>query len=100
LFDLILGEGVARTTNSVEGWHHSLQAIFMAQHPTMWTFMSGLERDRQMSKASYLQATTGVQLLGRKKYRDLKARVTRAVAAYGTSDALTYLRAIAHLSNA
>ena len=93
------GEGIARTTNSVEGWHHSLQAIFMCQHPTMWTFLSGIHRECSMSKAAYLQATTGAVHVGKKTYRDLKARVMRAVAAYGESDILTYLRAIAHLSH-
>jgi len=93
------GEGIARTTNSVEGWHHSLQALFMCQYPTMWTFLTGLERDSQMSKAAYLQAATGHQNVGKKRYRDLKARVARAVAAYGSTDILTYLRGIAHLSH-
>lgn len=93
------GEGVARTTNSVEGWHHSLQSIFMCQHPTLWTFIDGIHKDCQLSKAAYLQSTTGVRQQGKKKYRDLRERVSRAVAEYGQSDTLTYLRAIAHLSH-
>lgn len=94
------GEGIARTTNSIEGWHHSLQALFMCQHPTVWTFLSGIQRDSQLSKASYLQASTGIVHIGKKRYRDLKARVMRAVASYGSSNLLTYLRAIAQLSHA
>jgi hypothetical protein len=94
------GEGIARTTNSVEGWHHSLQSLFMCQHPTLWTFLTGIERDCRMNKASYLQAATGVMHTGRKTYRDLKTRVARAVAGYQSIDRLTYLRAIAHLSHA
>lgn len=96
---LSAGDGIARTTNSVEGWHHSLQALFMCQHPTMWTFLAGIERDCQMTKAAYLQATAGAVQLGRKKYRDLKERVARCVGAYAESDTLTYLRSIAHLSH-
>ena len=94
------GEGIARTTNSVEGWHHSLQSIFMCQHPNTWTFIAGIERDSSLNKAAYLQAITGVVHQGRKQYRDLKARVSRAVACYGDGDILTFLRAIAHLSHA
>lgn len=93
------GEGVARTTNSVEGWHHSLQSLFLCQHPNLWTFIAGVRQDCQLSKAAYLQATAGVQHLGKKRYRDLKDRVSRTVAAYGQSDTLTYLRAISHLSH-
>jgi hypothetical protein len=63
----------------------------------MWTFLAGMARDCSLNKAVYLQSTTGVVTIGKKQYRDLKERVTRAVAAYGASDTLTYLRAIAHL---
>ena len=93
------GEGIARTTNSVEGWHHSLQSLFMCQHPNMWTFLDGLRRDCEINKAAYLQHATGAQHLGRKKYRDLKYRVTRAVERYDRADIMTYLQAIAHLSH-
>jgi len=31
------GEGIARTTNIVEGWHNALQALFMCSHPTLWS---------------------------------------------------------------
>jgi len=31
-------DGLARTTNSVEGWHYGLQALFQCSHPTLWKF--------------------------------------------------------------
>jgi hypothetical protein len=93
-------EGIARTNNSVEGWHHSLQSIFMGHHPSMWSFLTGLQRDSQLNKASYLGASAGSVNVGKKIYRDLKARVQRVVGGYGTCDVITYLRAIAHLSHA
>jgi hypothetical protein len=65
----------------------------------MWAFFEGLDKDCHKQVASYLQATTGVQQVGSKRYRDLIARVARAVNAYGQTDVLTYLRAIAHLSH-
>ena len=94
------GDGIARTTNSVEGWHHSLQSLFMCQHPTVWTLLAGMERDCSLTKASYLQSTAGIITQGKKAYRELKARVARAVSLYGQSDTLTFLRGIAHLSHA
>jgi hypothetical protein len=93
------GEGIARTTNSVEGWHYSLQSIFMSHHPTLWTFFTGLERDCHLNHAAYLQAVAGQVHVSRKKYRDLKERVARTVAGYRTVDTPTYLQAIAFLSH-
>jgi hypothetical protein len=49
------GEGIARTTNSVEGWHHGLQSLFQCHHPTLWTFFSGIANDLHKQKAAFLQ---------------------------------------------
>jgi hypothetical protein len=63
-------------------------------------FFAGFQRDSQLRKAAYLQATSGVVHLGKKSYHDMKAGVARAIAAYGISYSLTYLRAIGLLSHA
>ena len=92
-------EGIARTTNSVEGWHHGLQTLFLCSHPTVWTFLTGLQRDMQLQKSNFLQGATGTVHPSRKTYRKLNDRVLAAVAAYGRTDILTYIRAISHLSH-
>lgn len=92
-------DGIARTTNSVEGWHHSLQNLFQCHHPTLWSFMDGINRDMLRQKALFLQGVAGVQLPPSLTYRRLQERVVRAVAAYGRAEVLLYLRAIAHLSH-
>lgn len=92
-------DGIARTTNSVEGWHHGLQSLFQCHHPTMWTFFEGLKADRQKQKAIFLQGTTGIAIQGARRYRILSSRVQNAVAAYGRAEILTYVRAVAHLSH-
>ena len=33
---------------SVKGWHFGLQALFHCHHPTLWTFIQGIEKDLQM----------------------------------------------------
>ena len=33
------GEGVARTTKSVEGWHYGLQAYFSGSTPNIWLLL-------------------------------------------------------------
>ena len=92
----IAGDGIARTTNIVEGWHHGMQSLFMCSHPSLWLLLEGLDRDCQKQKAAYLQGVTGLQEPGTKKYRHLVKRVQRAVQAYNRTDVV---RGIAHLSH-
>jgi hypothetical protein len=91
-------EGIARTTNITEGWHHSLQSLFLCDHPTLWLFFDGLSKDIAMQKAAFLQSISGTQRPTKKVYAQLRLRVQRFIERYGQSDAVTYLRAIAHLS--
>lgn len=91
--------GIARTTNAVEGWHHALQSLYSCHHPTVWTFLTGIKKDMQLQKTVYLQGTAGVTHVSGRKYRQLNARVIRAVSAYGQSEILLYLRSIAYLSH-
>jgi hypothetical protein len=70
-------DGVASTTNAVEGWHHKLQSLFMCRHPSLWSCMAGLQKDMQQQKAMFLQGTTGVEQASLKKYRQLNERVAR-----------------------
>ena len=93
-------EGIARSTNIVEGWHHSLQALYQCHHPTMWTFLDGIKQDMQKQKVLLLQGVAGGTHTTSRKYRDLNERVQRAVQSFGKTDVLTYLRALAHLSHA
>lgn len=92
-------EGIARTTNCVEGWHHSLQSLFLCHHPTLWSFMEGMRRDMVKQKTMYFQGTAGIQHQSSRTYRLLNERAKVAVAAFGRSDVLTYVRAISHLSH-
>ena len=91
-------DGIARTTNSVEGWHHGLQSLYQCDHPTVWTFLDGIKHDISKQKAIFLQGVTGVAHPAAKVYRTLHERVTRAVEAFGRAEILVYLRAMAHLS--
>jgi len=45
-------DGIARTNNICEGWHHGLQCLLQCNHPSMVT---------AKQKASFLQALMGVQ---------------------------------------
>lgn len=92
-------EGIARTTNLVEGWHYGIQSLFQCSHPTMWMFFGGVQKEIQRQKALLLQGVAGSQDQPRKRYRLLNDRVQRAVSNFNRVEVLTYLRAIAHLSH-
>jgi len=92
------GDGLARTNNISEGWHNALQSLLQCSHPTLWRFLDGLRSDCTKQKSTFLQGVAGSQHPVEKRYRTLRQRVQRAIAAYGQTDVLTYLRAIAHLS--
>ena len=91
-------DGIARTNNICEGWHNGIQSLLQCSHPTMWRFLDGLRSDCVKQKTVLLHGVSGVTNPGEKKYRELCDRVQRAVATFGQSDVLTFLRAIAHLS--
>jgi len=57
---------------AVEGWRHRLRSLFLCHHPTVWTFMRGIQREIQRQKGLLLQATTGItHPSSAKKYRAL-----------------------------
>ena len=68
------GEEVARTTNSVEGWHYELQAYFTVSQPNVWLLLRNLEKDSKMQKFKYLQETTGIVCSKRPRYEKIKNR--------------------------
>jgi len=64
----------------------------------MWTLFDGIMKETAMQTASFLQATAGSERAQKKKYKQLKERVKRAIDNYGRTDRLTFLRAMADLS--
>ena len=91
-------EGIARTTNSVEGWHFGLQAYFTGAHSTIWQLLAALKKDAASQKLRYLQTIAGQPELPRKKYRDLNEKVQKIMAHYNEGIPLPFLRSIAALT--
>jgi hypothetical protein len=52
----------------------------------------------QKQKTVFLHGLSGLEHPASKRYRELESRVRRAVNAYGRSEILLFLRAMAHLS--
>src|SRR6218665_1249738 len=78
---------------------YGLQFLFQCHHPSLWTFMDGISMDIQKQKASFLRGISGAHQPPKKKYRDLKDRVGRAVSLYLSANILQFLQSMAHLSH-
>ena len=91
-------EGVARTTNAVEGWHFGMQAFFSGSHPSLWRTLENLKKDAATQKYLYLQSTAGTEFSRRKKYRELEAKVKNAIERHQDENTIAFLRAMASLS--
>jgi len=65
----------------------------------MWRFFDGLHMDCTKQKTTFLQGVAGANHPAEKRYRILLKKVQRSkIQTYGQTVAVTYLRAIAHLS--
>jgi len=68
------------------------------QPPIHVDIFDRIMKETAKQTASFLQASAGSQRAPKKKYRQLKERVKRAIDNYGRAGRLTFLRAVAHLS--
>ena len=91
-------EGVARTTNAVEGWHFGFQAFFSGSHPSLWKTPENLKKGAATQKYLCLQSTAGTEFSRRKRYRELEAKVKNAIERHQDENTSAVLRAMASLS--
>ena len=91
-------EGVASTTNAVEGWHFGIQAFFSGWHPSLWRTLENLKKDAATQKYLYLQSTAGTELSRREKYRQLEAKMKNAIERLQDENTFAFLRAMVSLS--
>ena len=89
-------EGLAKTTNAVEGWHYGIQSLFSGSHPDVWTFLRKFRQDALLHKLNALQAVTGHQKKPRRKYQQLNARVQTLINSYDENkeNIIPFLRSI------
>ena len=96
--NLAAANGVARTTNAVEGWHFGIQAFFSGSHPSIWKVLVGLRKDSVTQKKILLQARAGENFPKRKKYREINEKVQKVMSQYEETSSITFLRSMASLS--
>ena len=91
-------EGIARTTNAVEGWHYGIQALFSGSHPGIWKLLTNLQKDAAVQKLNFLNASSGHKFPKKKKYENLKGKVQNLMQIYRDETDIHFFRAIASLT--
>ena len=91
-------EGIARTTNAVEGWHYGIQALFSGSHPGISKLLTNLQKDAAVQKLNFLNASSGHKFPKKKKYENLKGKVQNLMQIYRDETDIHFFRAIASLT--
>ena len=94
--------GIPRTNNKLEGLHNAVQGMFDGVHPTMWKFLTGLQREHTIQYGLYIQAIAGEEPPPQKKtYRDINERLQTNIARHETGALSTedFLRGVAYNIN-
>ena len=95
MFHRIFNE-IARTNNSIEGYHTSFQDTVGASHPSFWKFMEKLIQEQRLHRVSPLQVLGGHAAPPvRRQYFDANQRLIRILDNFPNLDAMQYLKSIA-----
>ena len=88
-----------KTTNCAEGWHNTLRSLFMASHPSIWTFFRGINKDIAIQRLVIVNDDMANGRRPTKKYADLAQRLSVKVASFHEEvDKLKYLRYVSYMS--
>lgn len=92
-------EGIPRTQNKVEGWHNALQSQFDSAHPSMWKFLSGLQKETALVIFQIRRRNQGENPPKQKKiYETINIRIRNLTQDHenGRIAAMDFLRGVSH----
>lgn len=95
-FDRVVDDDL-RTTNSVEGWHNSLNKEVSRARPSLGKFINCLKDEQSQIEIFLAQIGEGRDVVPneRLRYADSDARLKNIVAKYDKDHVIQYLRAVA-----
>ena len=85
---------LARTTNSVEGWHNAFQTSIACSHPTIGKFLKALQREQSLQEAFVTKWEAGETRVHTKKTVERNERIRALVSDYENRETLIYLRVL------
>lgn len=92
-----VAEGIAKTNNALEGWHHGFHHMLGGDHPTVWRLIDGLKKQQSLNELRITQYQSGqAPPPSRKRYRYSAEKLRRVVESYGNMSIIDYLGGIAN----
>jgi hypothetical protein len=91
--------GLARTNNSLEGWHRAFQGSVSFSHPTLWKLVNLLDKEIGYQRARVAQIRTGNDVdQHRREYVEVNRRITRLFESWKRREMtdVEFLRGISH----
>ena len=90
-------DGMGRTNNEVEGWHHGFAGRLGSSHPTFIKLMEHLQIEQGRTEFTVSNSLAQGPGAPRKRvYRERQKRLFALVSSYVDRELLSFLRAIAH----
>ncbi|KAL5268243.1 hypothetical protein ACHWQZ_G002193 [Mnemiopsis leidyi] len=93
-YDAVLA-GLPRSNNFVEGWHNGFQTLVGGSNPTLWTFLTALKKEENITFAKKVKKMMGEgPEAKRRKWRLYDERLSSIVTDFEQYDPMDYLSCI------
>lgn len=91
-------EGLPRTNNSLEGWHHGFQSMLGAHHPQIFTFIDYIRKEQGITDVQKSRLAAGIQrpVSSKSTYVRSGRRIQSIIQQYRTMPRLRFVNAIQH----
>ena len=91
---------VARTNNSVEGWHNGFQSGISCAHPSFTKLLRYLQLEQSLQEAMLTKWESGEVIMTQSKQSIARSkRLITILSDFGNREPLSYLKGIAHNFN-
>lgn len=67
--------GAMRTNNNAEAWHRRLNSVIDCQHPSLWMFITSIQKEENYIHCQLLKTNAGQSSQPLKKYLDYNTRL-------------------------
>ena len=88
------------TTPWTQGWHNEFGSLLAVNHPSIWKFIEGLQKQQSLNKMKIAQYLAGRNPdEGRRSYCDSAQHILNIVNQYDNYSTLDYVNNLAHNLN-